>query len=253
MDENTAERKTLAPKLQLILTVLAILAPLFYLTGLSYYQGLFTTYGISIDTFTLNIQDTYVAAYIAIAQLWLPLFLSIKNILLWMITFEGLVCISLFIISTAILLLLLKKTLTSKTYKKLSSWLGHKLKKYHWDTNNYSMAFGLAGILSYILVAFVYMPFGLFCLWILPSVLGYSPAKDTANKAIEEYLEKGCFYEENKRWSNCKILQSKDGKILYEGILIASTETRIAFFTKSGAIVAQIPDGALIINTPKGL
>ncbi len=253
MDEKIPEKKPLVSKLQLIITALAVLAPLFYLIGLSYYQALLTTYGISTDTFPINVQDTYVAAYIAIAQLWLPLFMSIKSILMWMITCEGIISISFFILGVALLLFFLQKILTSEIYKKLSLWLGNKLKEYHWDTNNCSMALGLAGIFSYLVFAFIYMPFGLFCLWILPSVLGYSPAKEFANNNIDQYLQKGCFYEENKRWSNCKVLQSKDGKILYEGILIASTETRIAFFTKSGAVVAQIPNGALIINTPKGL
>lgn len=253
MSEKEIEKKSLTSKLHFFLTVVAVLAPLFYLTGLSFHQGYLTTYGISSDAFPINVQDTYVDAHIAISLLWLPLFNSIKNILIWLVTGEGITSILLFLLSIAILLFLLKKLLSSKNYLELSSSLRSKAKDYHWDTNDFSLAFSLAGIVSYLIFAFIYIPFGLFCLWILPSVLGHIPAKELANKNIDNYLQNGCYYETDKRWSNCKTLQSKDGKILYQGIVIATSETRIAFFTKSGAIVTQIPDGALIINTPKGL
>lgn len=130
---------------------------------------------------------------------------------------------------------------------------GNKLKKYHWDNNDFSLTLGLASIISYLVFVVIYIPFGLFCLWILPSILGNESAKNLASNNIEQYLQKGCHYETDERWGNCKILQSKDGRILYEGILIASSETRIAFFTKAGAVVAQIPDGAFIINKLRGL
>jgi hypothetical protein len=87
-----------------------------------------------------------------------------------------------------------------------------------------------------------------FALWGLPSVLGYYAGKNAAEQAIDLYTEKGCHFEQNKRWSNCKTLQSRDGKVIYEGILIANSDTRIAFFTQAGAIIAEVPRGASIIN-----
>lgn len=103
MDEKITEKKPLIPKLQLILTVLAVLAPLFYLTGLSFHQGLLTTYGISSDTFPITVQDTYVSAYIAISHFLLPL-LSIKEFLAWMVTWEGVLVIVSFVLIISILL-----------------------------------------------------------------------------------------------------------------------------------------------------
>lgn len=47
MDGNTKEIKSVTFKLQIILTILAIVAPIFYIIGLSFYQGKLEAYGVN--------------------------------------------------------------------------------------------------------------------------------------------------------------------------------------------------------------
>lgn len=79
MDEKKTAEKALISKLQALLTLFAILAPIFYLVGLSYNQSVLTAYGVSADAFPINIQDTYVAAYMALSLLLIDLSNLIKD------------------------------------------------------------------------------------------------------------------------------------------------------------------------------
>ena len=114
--------------------------------------------------------------------------------------------------------------------------------------NNLSKAVALVSFATYLIFMFFISLGALAIIWILPLLIGFQPGKLEADDKIDYYLKNGCTTEENKRWGNCTILQSKNGQILYEGILVASTEKRIAFFTKNGAVITNIPEGSLIIN-----
>ena len=87
--------------------------------------------------------------------------------------------------------------------------------------------------------------------WVLVPHLAYQVGVDSARNHVDKYLdqEKGCVVVENKRWGRCKTLLSKDGKVIYEGLLITHSNNLIAFVTKEGSFVTTFPQGGVIRNT----
>ncbi|HDY84380.1 hypothetical protein LCGC14_0741190 [marine sediment metagenome] len=253
MEEKAIIKIPLISLLKLLLTFMALFAPVFYLIGLAFYNSFLSTYGISTETFTLTVQDTYFGAYLAITTL-------LHSVSDWvaMVVIELLKTPRLYWLAGFILVLFLFfyyssqwSEIKSKPFiQKIIACCNEKRTKYHWHNNKFSASVILTIIVLYLISSVFIILFALFSYAALPYLVGSQPGKYLAEKNIQSFQEKGCHFEKNERWSNCRILQSKDGKILYEGILIASSETRIAFFTKSGAVIAQIPNGAVIINIP---
>lgn len=256
MDEKIITKTPLISLLKLLLTFMALLAPVFYLIGLAFYNSFLSTYGIGSDAFTFTVQDTYFGAYLAITTI-------LHSVSDWIVMVVGelLTPPKPYWLAGFILLLFLFfywssewSDIKNKPFiQKIITYCKEKRTKYHWHNNKFSAAAILTIIVIYLISSVFIIFFALFSYVALPYLVGSLPGKYLADKNIQSFQEKGCHFQKNKRWSNCRTLQSKDGKILYEGILIASSETRIAFFTKSGAVVTQIPDGAVIINTPKDL
>lgn len=253
MDENTTETKTLLSKLQFILTLIAIIAPIFYLIGLSYYHGIMITYGISTDIFEMTVQDIYVAAYLAIFQLLVFLKDFAHEYLLTWSAVISLVFIFIAVVVIFQLIFHKSKVTQLRVIKYLMNNSKTIITFFSCNKPGFGSAITFGGLFTLFIANLGLLVATIFSIWALPYTLGYLPGKYTAEKNIEAFFNKGCYYEQNKMWSNCKILQSKDGKTLYEGILIANSETRIAFFTKAGAVITQIPDGSIIINKATNL
>lgn len=256
MDEKIIIKKPLISLLKLLLTYMALLAPIFYLIGLAFHNSFLSTYGIGSDTFSFTVQDTYVGAYLAITTTLHCLSNWVAMVVGELLTRPKLYWLAAFIFILFLFFYWSSKwsDIKSKPFiQKIITYCNEKLTQYHWHNNKFSAATILTIMVLYLISSVFVILFALFSYAALPYMVGYLPGKYLADKNIQLYQEKGCHFQKNERWSNCRSLQSKDGKILYEGILIASSETRIAFFTKSGAVVAQIPDGAVIINTPKDL
>lgn len=84
-------------------------------------------------------------------------------------------------------------------------------------------------------------------------IIPFKKGQESAIKVRDAYIDKLCFFEKEKHWSNCKILRSKDGKQLVKGVLIAQSQTHVAFFTIHGSEVFKIPDGAKIVSEFKAI
>lgn len=234
MDEQSTEKQANLSFLQLVISLIAIFAPLLYLIGLSFYSGYTSAFGISSGIFEMSVQDVYYFGYLAIfttlfdfAEFLKAYFLSPKGVIFTIAFFSLLLVISLSV-----------KYIRIKPARILSSI----------TRSDVGQVISVNSIFTAVLLLIVFFFSTAFALWGLPSILGYHAGKTTADNAINLYLEKGCHSQQGERWSNCTIIQSDDGEILFEGILIASSDSHIAFFTQTGAIVAQFPKGATIIN-----
>jgi len=237
-------------RLQYLLSFIAIFAPIFYLIGLSYHQTILNSYGLDPGLFPITLQDTYVAAYIAVTRLLLPIYVVGIELFSWIsenklsTLLRAIAALSLL----AVLIFCIKISIKSIYYQTVTKFIQSKL-----FTHTITQSYGLAGIISYLVMAFLYIPFALICLWILPTVLGAQAAKTYVNEKINDYTKYGCYFKENSRWSNCRILQSSGGKALYQGILIAQTENHIAFYTQTGTVLLTLSDDYIILNKPKDL
>lgn len=240
MDEKEIGQKAPLSLLQLIISLIAIAAPLLYLIGLSFYAGYASTYGISSDIFEMSVQDVYYVGYVAILTLLLNLGAFITD---YFFTWNG-VLISAGFFLTLCLIAFSIRCLANRQAKVFLSATSFFTK------SDVGQVVSVSGAFTFVFVMAALFLSTVFALWGFPSILGYHAGKNIAEKTIDTYLEKGCHFEQNKRWSNCKTLQSSDGTVLYEGIVIASSDARIAFFTKSGAIVTKLAEDAVIINKP---
>jgi uncharacterized membrane protein len=142
MEEKSSEKKALNNRLQLLVTLVAVLAPLFYLVGIGFYHGHLATFGISSETFDYSTQKVYLGAYVAITNLLFSLSNWILENLINLLT-----SIQTYIVFTILLLFayVLSKLpcLKQLINEKLTSSIKSFCSKLHWDNNDATLAFGV--------------------------------------------------------------------------------------------------------------
>jgi len=233
-------RKLIEYKVLALLSVLIL--PACYLVGISYYWGHNDVYSVSSDAFPIAVSDAYLQAYvfftISLTELMSSIFDGIKNNFLSIISYSVL----LVIFFTFLLKLAAKPTLKLPTK---AQNIIDKIKSIDKDFKDALrtvsiMYMGVGGIIYAFSILFL-VALGLM-------FLPFKKGQESALKTREIYLKNLCFFEGGKNWSNCKILKSKDGKQLIKGVLIAQSQTHVAFFTTSGSEVFKIPDEARIVS-----
>lgn len=115
-------------KKYLIAAIVALSTPATYLTGLSYYQGILSAYGISSDAFPLATTDIYVQSYFAIGYIILTAGQFSSKILNWCFSTPGLYWIS----GTILLLITLTYAILKLSHKSraIISRQNSRIKKY---------------------------------------------------------------------------------------------------------------------------
>lgn len=237
-------------KTNLFIAIFGILPAAGYLVGISFYQGRLSAYGVSSDTFPLAIQDIYVEAFWAVG-LWLFTILTgIIAILEKLTTPPGLYWSAVTLLSVTYIAYVLIKY---KSHIKL--FLREKLQPIKkvidyldWEKNAFSKAVGVTSIFSYSLISVLWVVMLIPLCWVGLPLAAYYKGRDNATTAINSYLEKGCYVKGGERWSNCKSLKTRDGKQIFEGILVAHTNGYVAFFNKTGSSVAKFPDDGVIVS-----
>lgn len=237
-------------KTNLFIALFGILPAAGYLIGISFYQGRLSAYGISSDTFPLALQDIYVEAFWA-AGLWLlTLATGITSVLKWLVTPPGLYWLAtVAIIVTLIVYVLIKHKLRIKGLLRKKLQPVKKVIDYlDWEKNAFSKAAGITGIFSYSLISILWVVMVISVCWVGLPLMAYNKGRDNATTAINSYLEKGCYVRDGEKWSNCKSLQTGNGKQVFEGILVAHTNGYVAFFNKTGSLVARFPGDGVIVG-----
>lgn len=233
-------KKLIEYKVMALLSVLIL--PACYLVGISYYWGHNDIYSVSSDSFPIAVSDAYLQAYIfftiSLAEVMSSIINGIKNNVLLIILYSVLS-----IIGITILLKLAAKP-SFKIPEKAQSILD-KVKLIDKELKNAIRAvslmyMGAAGVIYTFSVLFL-IALGLM-------IIPFKKGQESALKVRDAYIDKLCFFEKEKYWSNCKILKSKDGKQLVKGVLISQSPTHVAFFTTSGSEVFKIPEGAKVIS-----
>lgn len=226
-----------------LLTIITLLAPAIYLIGLCFYQGRVYGYGVEADAFPISIQDAYVNAYFAIGRLLINLSHSIKEI-----NFTHTYILIAFIVASLLIYLYLIRGVIAAT--PLCKYLGKKTyllaNHLHSKKSKPLVALGVTGIISYVVFSLLITLTALWIFWFGIPMTAYYQGKELTEKQINKYMTKGCISEENSRWSNCKRLRDKDGKVIYEGILIAHSNDMIAFLTCDGAFVQNFPSDGVV-------
>lgn len=237
-------------KTNLFIAVFGILPAAGYLVGISYYQGRLSAYGVSSDTFPLALQDIYVEAFWAVGLWLLTIATEIIAILKKLTTPPGLYWSVVTILTITYISYILIK------YKSpIRLFLREKLKPVKkmidyldWERNAFSKAVGITSLFSYSLISILWVVTMISICWVGLPLAAYYKGRDNTTTAINSYLEKGCHIGDGEKWSNCKSLQTRDGKQIFEGILVAHTNDYVAFFNKTGSLVARFPDDGVVVS-----
>lgn len=253
MSENNKDKKNIN-KVNLFLALIGIFAPAGYLVGYSYYQGLLSAYGVSTDLFPLTTQEIFVATFYSLGGLLVSLskfLLKIFNLLF----LEGnVIWFSLFaFILTVLFYILIKKPKLPKNifFDVIAKIIGKLFYYLHWKNNDFIKAVGLAGLTSYVLISILYVLMTLSVFWFAFPYASYYKGQDFAKEKRDDFIKNGCKTIKNRIWSNCKKLNASDGSLIYEGILVAQSNSYVAFFTKDGTFIKKFPSEAYISNTYK--
>ncbi len=206
---------------------LAIVTPFAYLLGLSFYQGGLYTFGVEADIFPLSTQYIYVNSYYALLFI-LSTCLSII-IGLWAETnWYSLLIILLTIVVGRTVQLVAKKN-TNPCFKRIKSFLAQYYD--HESMKPYLVVSGVVSFFSFL----IYLLLGVtLCLW-LPCYAAYSAGQGRAEKIIKDYRDHGCKTNQKAGLNRCTLVKDKDGKVLYEGVLVAISDKEIAIFNKDGS------------------
>ncbi|HJV06816.1 MAG TPA: hypothetical protein VJ642_05860 [Chromobacteriaceae bacterium] len=235
-------------KKYLIAATVALSTPAAYLTGLSYYQGVLSAYGISSDAFPLATTDIYVQSYFAIGYIILAAGQFSSKILNWCFSTPGLYWISgatllLITLTYAILKLNHKsRAILSRQNSKIEKILDYLNPK----DNKFTKACALIFISSYAI--YVIPTAILICAvswWTLP-VTAYQRGYDMEIEKVSTFRKLGCTKDNKTIWDKCFTVQDENGKIIHEGILVALSTKEIAIFEKSGSYIFTRKDSYTI-------
>ncbi|WP_321323043.1 hypothetical protein [Thiomicrorhabdus sp.] len=233
-------------RFNLIVLLLSIMGVIFslsgYIIGNAFYQGSLSAYGVSSISFEPSTEELYLHAFYYLSFVWIDVIRYIadlvrmaerENLLNWFVfMFIGLVVLLAFIFVIFRIKPRYKEILKSliKKVEKLYLFLYAELK---------NTAFSM--------VVFV-GPILFMATWVLVPSDAYKRGGKQADITITEFLEKGCFTKEGERWSNCKVLKDFSGNVIYKGVFVAQSKDKVAFMTKEGSFVTEIPKGAVIEN-----
>lgn len=223
-------------------TILAIVTPLAYLSGLSFYQGGLYAFGVEADIFPLSIQYIYVNSYYALIFTLLSCLSTVINLLNGMNWYSGLI-IFLTIITELIVRWYSKKD-ANHCLKRIEANILSCFAMYydHESMKPYLIVSATVSFFSFLIYLLLALTL---CLW-LPFYAAYSAGQEAAEKKMKEYRDHGCKVNQKASLNRCTLVKDKDGKVLYEGLLVAINDKEIAIFDKDGSHIFAKQEGFVL-------
>ena len=226
-----------------ITALIAFIAPVGYLVGLSYYSGYLSAFGIESSAFPLSVTDAYVYGYYTVAFYSLDLFIYLTNDYHW------LWALGYFSIGTIFFIYLIAKVARynhpdPQKFKPLPYILQSALDALNPRTNDFILSIKLSYELLNKISVLTYFVAVILSLWIMVIAVSFSKGQSRAIEAKAEFIENGCTYNELSSISSCTKIQNENGELLAEGLLISLNNKTFGIFTEQGALISELPDGA---------
>lgn len=223
-------------------TFLAIVTPIAYLLGLSFYQGSLYAFGVEADIFPLSAQYIYVNFYYALI-FTLSSCLSVITILLNGMNWYSLLIVILTMISARAASWYSKND-SNHRLEKIGSKILSFFAKYH-DHESIKPYLIISAIVSFFSFLIYLLIVVTLCLW-LPGYTAYSVGQGNARERIKNYRDHGCKANQETGLNRCTLVKDKDGKVLYEGLLVAINDKEIAIFDKDGSHIFAKQEGFVL-------
>jgi len=236
--EDGAKKKSINIKgiLEVIAILMAILTPVAYISGLALYQGYLHGFGVNSSVLPISFEETLVHAYWAVA-------LSLGYLVQWLSSaiaaYWAYALLSLMLLlAGAVFYFHLSKSVNENPEYWLNRWRGNK--KLINDLEN-SVTFKSIDFIMAVLwvVAWLVMIIPVvFLLIVQASSIAHSIGLDLSVKDRTIFQAKGCGYEA-VGWSKCVTIETEDGVLVSKGLLLASSDDRLAVYTgKESKIMA---------------
>lgn len=204
----------------LLLAVLGLFIPAFYLLGLRFYEGILSVYGIEHSSLlTLDTTDVYVYGYYIISHVLLDYLSSFPFIMLTAV---------LFILGLMFLLMIYRVFSSKQRFMKIV---------YLFKTNEIKDKVA-ERLFEFYKMTILLLPISaiLGVLWITIPHMAYKKGQEIQVKNIRDYHVFGCEKTIND-WSICTQVLDKNNTQVFEGLLIATKGDRVAFYQENGSKV----------------
>jgi hypothetical protein len=223
-------------------TFLAIVTPIAYLSGLSFYQGGLYTFGVEADIFPLSTQYIYVKFYYALIFILLRCLSTVVNFLN-----ETKWCLCI-IITLAIITVKTERWYSKQDanycLKRIKEGILSFFAKYY-DHESMRPCLIVSATVSFFSFLICLLLGVTLFLW-LPFYAAYSAGQRNAEETIKKYRDHGCEANQETGLNRCTLVKDKDGKVLYEGILVAINDKEIAMFDKNGSHIFAKQEGFVL-------
>ncbi len=245
------EQKTNGPSIkeiqQILLSIIGILTPAFYIIGLSFYQGYIGSFGINYGSFEISTQRIFEHAYYFIYFKCSEFLEAFTGFIFSPYCIISIISIFFFFLILLYVLLLDKKKLVSIKDNSIANIFRDAYSSLSPKTKCFLLASKLSFIITRKLVLFVLVFSIIPIAWFSTAYYSYKFSSDIAKKNIIDYIENGCSINKNNGKSNCISISTKDGRIIYSGFLVEINDKKVAIFTeKEGSVILKIPEDALI-------
>ncbi len=232
---------------QILLSIIGILTPAFYIIGLNFYQGYIGSFGINYGSFEISTQRIFEHAYYFIYFKCSEFLEALTGFIFSPYCIISIITIFFFFLILLYALLLDKKKLISIKDNSIANIFKDAYSSLSPKTKCFLLASRLSFTLTRKLVLFALVFSIIPIAWFSTAYYSYKFSSDIAKENKIDYIENGCSINKNNGKSNCISITTKDGKIIYSGFLIEINDKKVALFTKQeGSIIFTIPENALV-------
>jgi len=218
-------------KLWAVLT--AIIAPSAFLIGTYYYEGYVEAFGVRVEDLPVSTSVLYVHAYKLVGIFLLKVVEALVSFVDWK---QPLLMLS-YVIGGGVLLYLLLQLIRWLANLPHHHLLNRFVRWLHPSKNDVTLVSIMTVAISYA-AALLFTAVGAMALfwWQIP-LSASKQGRDDAQEKISDFNALGCHRQTIDGWGNCAKITDAKGKVLYEGVLVGSTDKNIVLYTAQGAKV----------------
>jgi len=228
-----------------ISALIGVLAPAGYISGYTYHSFYLAAFGVNSDLFALPTADAYTTAFYVVFLYLTDGLTELLSTQIYQWLGFGILLFTLVVyVGVKIGLMVVERQ--EKCFPLSEAHL--LIRFFHPENNDLTKVAILVAQSIGSLSKPVTTGLVVIVIWLsIPTFSGLK-AQSAANSNIQTYLEKGCVQQTNRQLSTCSKLISKDNRVLAEGLLVAVSGNKAAFFTQQGSLILTVPSDAHLVR-----
>lgn len=237
-------------KLWAVLT--AIIAPGAFLIGTYYYEGYVEAFGVRVEDLPVSTSVLYVHAYKLVGLFLLKVAEALVSFVDWQRPLLMLAYVAVGWVGLYGLLRLIRWLANLPHHHLLNRfvrWL-------HPSNNDVTLVSIMTATISYVVLLLLTAVGAMALFWWQIPLSASKQGHEDAQEKISDFNALGCRRQTIDGWGNCVKITDAKGKVLYEGVLVGSTDKSIVLYTAQGAkVMPRKSDWYLLherINPNKG-